>query len=154
MKFADNKAIFNINKSDVTIEIGKTSYGEAYSLFADSTIVFTVPNVKGEAKLTITDEFYGIDYADITLIFVDSILKSITVNPLWKAIKELDDRFDIRAIKAKCEAILSANFEKVSDMYSVVTFEASDLVITSLLTCNSECDNYYLITSRPDKDYF
>lgn len=154
MRLVDNKAIFNINKSDVTIEIGKTSYGEAYSLFADSTIAFTVPNVKGEAKLTITDEFYGIDYADITLTFVESILKSITVNPLWKAIREIDDRFDIRAIKAKCEAILSANFEKVSDMYSVVTFEADDLVITSLLTCNSECDNYYLITSRPDKEYF
>lgn len=136
------------------IEIGKTSYGEAYSLFADSTIAFAVPNVRGEAKLTTTDEFYGIDYADITLTFVNSVLKSITVNPLWKAIKELDDRFDIRTIKAKCEAILSANFEKVSDMYSVVTFEADDLVITSLLTCNSECDNYYLITSRPDKDYF
>lgn len=154
MKLADNKAIFNINKSEVIIEIGKTSYSEAYSLFANSTIAFTIPNVKGEAKITITDDFYGIDYADVTLTFVDSILKSITVNPLWKAIRELDDRFDIRAIKAKCEAILSANFEKVSDMYSVVTFEADDLVITSLLTCNSECDNYYLITSRPDKDYF
>jgi hypothetical protein len=154
MRLADNKAIFNINKSEVIIEIGKTSYSEAYSLFANSTIAFTIPNVKGEAKITITDDFYGIDYADVTLTFVDSILKSITVNPLWKAIRELDDRFDIRAIKAKCEAILSANFEKVSDMYSVVTFEADDLVITSLLTCNSECDNYYLITSRPDKDYF
>lgn len=154
MRLVDNKAIFNINKNEVIIEIGKTSYSEAYSLFANSTIAFTVPNVKGEAKLTITDEFYGIDYADITLTFVESILKSITVNPLWKAIKELDDRFDIRAIKAKCEVILSANFEKVSDMYSVVTFEAGDLVITSLLTCNSECDNYYLITSRPNKDYF
>ena len=154
MKLADNKAIFNINRSEVIIEIGKTSYSEAYSLFANSTIAFTIPNVKGEAKITITDDFYGIDYADVTLTFVDSILKSITVNPLWKAIRELDDRFDIRAIKAKCEAILSANFEKVSDMYSVVTFEADDLVITSLLTCNSECDNYYLITSRPDKDYF
>lgn len=154
MRLADNKAVFNINKSEVIIEIGKTSYSEAYSLFANSTIAFTIPNVKGEAKITITDDFYGIDYADVTLTFVDSILKSITVNPLWKAIKEIDDRFDIRAIKAKCEAILSANFEKVSDMYSVVTFEADDLVITSLLTCNSECDNYYLITSRPDKDYF
>lgn len=154
MRLADNKAIFNINKSEVIIEIGKTSYSEAYSLFANSTIAFTIPNVKGEAKITITDDFYGIDYADVTLTFVDSILKSITVNPLWKAIKELDDRFDIRAIKSKCEAILSANFEKVSDMYSVVTFEADDLVITSLLACNSECDNYYLITSRPDKDYF
>lgn len=154
MRLADNKAIFNINKSEVIIEIGKTSYSEAYSLFANSTIAFTIPNVKGEAKITITDDFYGIDYADVTLTFVESILKSITVNPLWKAIKEVDDRFDIRVIKAKCEAILSANFEKVSDMYSVVTFEADDLVITSLLTCNSECDNYYLITSRPDKDYF
>lgn len=154
MRLADNKAIFNINKREVIIEIGKTLYSEAYSLFANSTIAFTVPNVKGEAKITITDEFYGIDYADITLTFVESILRSIIVNPLWKAIRELDDRFDIRAIKAKCEAILSANFEKVSDMYSVVTFEADDLVITSLLTCNSECDNYYLITSRPDKEYF
>lgn len=154
MRLADNNAIFNINKSEVIIEIGKTSYSEAYSLFANSTIAFTIPNVKGEAKITITDDFYGIDYADVTLTFVDSILKSITVNPLWKAIREIDDRFDIRATKAKCEAILSANFEKVSDMYSVVTFEADDLVITSLLTCNSECDNYYLITSRPDKDYF
>ena len=155
MRLVNNKAIFNINKNEVIIEIGKTSYSEAYSLFANSTIAFTVPNVKGEVKLNITDEFYGIDYADITLTFVESILKSITVNPLWKAIKELDDRFDVRAIKAKCEVILSANFEKVSDMYSVVTFEADDLVITSLLTCNSECNNYYLlITSRPDKDYF
>lgn len=154
MRLADNKAIFNINKSEVIIEIGKTSYSEVYNLFANSTIAFTILNVKGEAKITITDDFYGIDYADVTLTFVDSILKSITVNPLWKAIKEIDDRFDIRAIKAKCEAILSANFEKVSDMYSVVTFEADDLVITSLLTCNSERDNYYLITSRPDKDYF
>lgn len=154
MRLVDNKAVFNINKSEVIIEIGKTSYGEAYMLFANSTIAFTVPNVRGEAKITITDDFYGIDYADITLTFVDSVLKSITVNPLWKAIKELDDIFDIRAIKAKCEAILSANFEKVSDMYSVVTFEADELVITSLLTSNSEYDNYYLITSRPDKDYF
>lgn len=154
MKLGDNKAIFDINKKQVIVEIGKTSYGEAYRTFADNTIAFTIPNVRGEAKITVTDEFYGIDYADITLTFIDSILKSITVNPLWKAIKELDDRFDIRAIKAKCEAILSANFEKVSDMYSVVTFEADELVITSLLTSNSEYDNYYLITSRPDKDYF
>jgi hypothetical protein len=148
MKLVDNKAIFNINNSEVITEIGKTSYSEAYSLFANSTIAFTIPNVKGEAKLAITDEFYGIDFADIRLIFVEGILKSITVNPIWKPIKVLDPRLDARSIKAKCEAILSANFEKVSDMYYAVTFETNDLVITSLLTCNSEC--YYLIISRPD----
>lgn len=148
MKLVDNKAIFNINNSEVITEIGKTSYSEAYPLFANSTIAFTIPNVKGEAKLAITDEFYGIDFADIRLIFVEGILKSITVNPIWKPIKVLDPRLDARSIKAKCEAILSANFEKVSDMYYAVTFETNDLVITSLLTCNSEC--YYLIIYRPD----
>lgn len=57
MRLVDNKAVFNINKSEVIIEIGKTSYGEAYALFANSTIAFTVPNVRGEAKITITDDF-------------------------------------------------------------------------------------------------
>ena len=152
MQLKDNIVVFNINRTKVEVEIGKTSYGEAYNLLAKGIIAFTIPNAKGEAKIVITNEFYGIDYADVTLTFVNNILKSITINPLWKYIKEDDDCFDIGAIKIKCETLLSNSFDKVSDKYSVVTFESGEVVITSMLTCNSDCYNYYLVASRPNKE--
>ncbi len=154
MKIHNNKIIFEVNKKEEELEIDITPYDKAYSIFANKTIAFSTPNKRGEATITINDEFYGIDYADITLTFVNCTLKSVTVTPIISAIKEIDDNYTIHDIKSKCESILSTEFKKVSDLYTITVFEAGDLVINSVLSDQADEDKYYLITSKDNKEYW
>lgn len=154
MKIRDNKLIFEVDKEEFELEIDLTPYSKAYSIFANKTVAFTAPNKKGEARITINDSFYGIDYADVTLTFVNCTLKSVTVTPIISAMKEIDDNYTIHDIKSKCESILSTEFKKVSDMYSITVFEAGDLIINSVLTGHVDEDKYYLITSKDNKEYW
>lgn len=154
MKIYNNKIIFEVNKKEEELEIDITPYDKAYSIFSNRTIAFSTPNKKGEATITINDEFYGIDYADITLTFVNYTLKSITVTPIISAIKEIDDKITMLDIKKKCESILNVHFKKTSDMYAISVFEAGDLVINSVFTGNVDNYKYYLITSKDNKEYW
>ena len=154
MKICDNKIIFEVNNEEFELEIDLTPYSKAYSIFANKIIAFIAPNKRGEARITINDSFYGIDYADVTLTFVNCTLKSVTVTPIISAMKEIDDRCTMHDIKTKCESILSAEFKKVSDLYTITVFEAGDLVINSVLSGHADEDKYYLITSKDNKEYW
>lgn len=155
MKISENSVIIDaINLlPEAEITIGKDTYEEAYEKIKDRLIKFEAPRnglmSKQAGILTISDNFYGIDYADISFYFTpeDYLLQSVVVQPNWHALKEINIEKDIvKLIKSACEYELEHEFEAESNMYAARTFKSKDLIISAILSGLEHGDeNYHLV---------
>lgn len=165
MRIEKNSVIFDaINLlPEIEITVRKDTYETAYDKLKDRLIKFEAPRngvfSKRAGILTVTDNFYGIDYADISLYFTpeEYLLQSVVVQPNWHALKEINIDDDIvKLIRDACEYELNNLFERESNIYTYTNreYKSNDLIISTILSFDPIKDaNYRNYRTIVDSNY-